>query len=112
MELFSFRADFLKDSVEILGEDLLTEAWGSMTPLEMLDYSNRLLDSAERFASARGIDLQDLDTSDIDSVDTKLDIVTSAARWCRFWAERGHVLGSVPDGMPPTAELIRRDRAR
>lgn len=92
VESFSFRAEFLKGTAEIIGEDLLDLAWKSMTPDEMRTCGEQLLAKAKQFADANGIDLENLDTDNIDSIDAKLDIVVSAARWCLFWSERGHTL--------------------
>lgn len=92
VEPFSFRGDFLKDCVDIIGEEVMLAAWGSMSADEMLAYGNQLIHAAERYAAANNINLDKLDIEDADSIDTKLDILECAGRWCRFWAERGHIL--------------------
>lgn len=92
VEPFSFRAEFLKDCVDLIGKDLLDDAWNSKLPDEMRDYADKLMQCAESYASKHGYDLDQLNIEDIDSIDTKLDIIVCAAKWCRFWAARGHVL--------------------
>lgn len=92
VEPYSFRAQFLVDSTDIIGAELLNEAYESKLPVELLAYGRRLLTKAESFAKAKGLDINNLNTEDVDSIESRLDAVLAAGRWCIFWAERGHIL--------------------
>jgi hypothetical protein len=107
VEAYSFRAQFLKDSAEELG-DLLGEAYESKLPDEFLEYGRRLLATAENLAHRHGLDPLTLTVPDeiptfdefaagkrapdTVSVEHRIDVIHSAGRWCVFWAERGHIL--------------------
>ena len=45
-----FRGEFLRDCADLIGEDLVNEAWESKTAEEALDYGNRLMAVAEAIA--------------------------------------------------------------
>jgi hypothetical protein len=92
VEQFSFRAQFLEDAETIIGEELLTMAWGSKNPEEMHIYADLLEEKARDYASINGLDLNILDPNDLASDEFKLDVLVSAIRWIRFWADKGHVL--------------------
>ena len=92
VEEFSFRAEFLRDCEEILGEDLLERGYETMTAEEMGAYGMELLGRAETYAREQGIAMDKLETDDEESPQFKLDVMLAAGRWCRFWAERGHIL--------------------
>lgn len=93
VEPFSFRAQFLKDCTDIVGEDLLEDAYVSKTADEMLAYGRALLQKAEDYAKQRDIDLHQLvRDDDFESDEFKLDVVLAAGRWCVFWGERRHIL--------------------
>ncbi len=64
IECHAFRADFLKGCTEVIGEELLDQAYESRLPADMLAFGRELIRKAEEYAG----------------------------RWCVFWAERGHVL--------------------
>jgi hypothetical protein len=84
LEPDSFRGQFLKDSEDVIGAALLESAW---------NYGNTLLECAERYAAAHGIDTSKCHLAkDEKSPDFQVDIVLAAGRWCRFWGERGHWL--------------------
>lgn len=89
VEPYSFRAEFLKDCVEILGYDLIDFLYQTRKSDDMADFGQQLQSAAEEYAREEG---RDLDELEIDGVDQNLDIVLSAARWCKFWGERGHFL--------------------
>jgi hypothetical protein len=92
VEPFSFRAQFLTDCTAIIGADCLERAYQSQLPPPLLEYGRTLLAKAETFARAHGFDLGALNIDDVDSVESQLDAVICAGRWCIFWAERGHPL--------------------
>jgi hypothetical protein len=97
-EAFSFRAQFLKDCRDVLGEDLLGEGWVHHTAVELKDYGTRLRACVASFADRAGVtevlgrrDRPDW-LSDWEHPASKAHIMDSAARWCLFWSERGHGL--------------------
>ena len=92
VELFPFRAQFLKDCAEIMGRETLNAAWESKFAAETVAYGQELIRAAKTFAQARNISLDHLNTDDINGIEFKLDIVLAAGRWCIFWGERGHLL--------------------
>ncbi len=92
VEAYSFRAEFLTDCIEIIGERLLESAYRNMTATELRDYAQNLIESAESYARRQGLDINGLNAEDPESDEARLDVVVAAARWCQFWAERGHLL--------------------
>ncbi len=93
VERYAFRGAFLTDCTEIIGNALLEGGYVSKLPEETAAYGESLLEAASRFVAARGIDSTKLHLSeDPESIEFRLDVVFSAGRWCRFWAERGHWL--------------------
>lgn len=100
-EAFSFRAKFLEDCRDVLGEELLGEGWIHHTAAELKDYGTRLRNCAASFADAAGVtgvvgqrDRPDW-LSDWEHPASKAHIMDSAARWCLFWGARGH--GMIAD---------------
>lgn len=93
VERYAFRGQFLKDCLDVIGDDLLESGYVSKLPQETIAYGARLYEKAEQFAALHSIALSDVRSiDDEDSPIYKLDIVLSASRWCRFWGERGHWL--------------------
>jgi hypothetical protein len=106
----SFRGKFLEPCQDLLGEDLLSEAWTEvMRPEEAVAYGKRLLDVAERAAAANGIgassaqpappppraeDGEDEPLTYDFSLAEKVDILRSAGRWYIYWGERGHPISA------------------
>jgi hypothetical protein len=88
----SFRAEFLKDCVDIIGEPLLEEAFEHKHPADLVDYGKRLGKAGVAFARSRGIAWNDCDSAEPDSPEFKVDIVIAASKWCVFWGSRGHYL--------------------
>jgi hypothetical protein len=89
----SFRADYLRDCEEIIGQALLDGAYESKLPEETVDYGGKLIKKAADFASAHGIDpLNTMEADDPDAVKFRVSVVLAAGRWCRFWGQRGHWL--------------------
>jgi hypothetical protein len=89
-----FRGQFLSDCVDIIGEDLVNEAWGTKLADETLDYGNRLMSVAEKLAKEKN--LEHLKTQRLppdaqeDSIESKLHIVFSLAKWLIFYGKNGH----------------------
>jgi hypothetical protein len=92
VEEFSFRAQFLQDCVDIIGEDLLKSSYELKLPAELMAYGKQLITRAEQHAAQHGLDLAQLDEDTAKGIERQLHIVLSAGRWCVFWAERGHML--------------------
>ncbi len=93
VETYAFRGELLVDCAEIIGEGLLKEAYQHKLSAGLLDYGQRLLGAAEGYAATHGVALDAIEAPQEDgSVGFKLDVVRAAARWCVFWAERGHFL--------------------
>jgi hypothetical protein len=92
VEPFSFRAQFLTDCEYIIGSGRLEEAYVSKLPENFLQYGEQLQKTFDVFAAARGLSEDDLSSDDPDSPVFHADVVLSAAKWCRFWAGKGHCL--------------------
>jgi hypothetical protein len=92
VELYSFRAEFLKGCKDIIGADLLDAAFTVKLPQTFLRYGNDLLARAAQVSASEGIAIPDEPPRDLESLGGRLHVVASAGRWCRFWAERGHIL--------------------
>jgi hypothetical protein len=92
-EKYAFRGQFLSNCTEIIGEQLLDSAWVSKLPEDTNSFGQNLLVAAIQFASSHRIDTGKIHLAeDPDSIEFRLDVVFSAGRWCRFWAEKGHWL--------------------
>jgi hypothetical protein len=93
VECYSFRADWLKECVEIIGKGLFEAAYFSKLPADTVTYGDKLVSAATEFAVAQNIEIvaPNLD-AEPESTEFKLDIVISAGRWCRFWGAKGHWL--------------------
>ena len=89
-----FRGQILQDCIDIIGEDLVNEAWGSKFANETLDYGIRLLAVADKIAKERNLEylkIQRLPPDcDEDTIESKLHIVYSLAKWLIFYGENGH----------------------
>lgn len=117
VEAFSFRADFLRDCEDIIGVEMLGDAYESKLSDALVEFGGALLRKAEEYAQENGIDLEAIDGERLLddaaerareaagddavtelgpyllSVDNfKLDVIRAAARWCIFWGERGHLM--------------------
>jgi hypothetical protein len=95
----SFRGAFLRDCRDVLGKDLLKDAWSSKMPEAAIIYGRALLaaaDAAEMagtVAKPRRTILARLGlakTPEPVAIAEQLDIVRAAGRWYIFWGERGH----------------------
>jgi hypothetical protein len=89
-----FRGQFLQDCIDIIGEYLVNEAWETKPANETLDYGNRLMVVADKIAKVNH--LEHLKTqrlppeTDEDSIESKLHIVYSLAKWLIFYGSNGH----------------------
>jgi hypothetical protein len=89
-----FRGQFLSDCVDIIGEDLVNEAWQTKLANDTLDYGNRLMGIADKLAKEKNLEFlksQRLPPdTDVDSIESKLHIVFSLAKWLVFYGKNGH----------------------
>jgi hypothetical protein len=89
-----FRGQFISDCEDLIGKDLVSEAWNTKLAADTLDYGNRLMKVADDLANEKS--LQYLKTqrippdTDEDSIESKLHIVYSLAKWLIFYGKRGH----------------------
>ena len=89
-----FRGQFLTDCVDLIGEELVNEAWETKLADEALDYGNRLMTIADQIAQKHNLEYlkEQRIPSDVDeeSVESKLHIVYSLAKWLIFYGKNGH----------------------
>jgi hypothetical protein len=89
-----FRGQFLQDSINLIGEDLVNEAWQTKQADEALDYGNRLMEVADRLGKEHGLEYLKTqrfppDTDD-DTIESKLHIVYALSKWLIFYGKNGH----------------------
>lgn len=89
-----FRGQFLSDCIDIVGEDLVNEAWGTKLAEDALDYGNRLMSVADKLAKEKNLEYLKTQRlppdTDEDSIESKLHIVFSLAKWLIFYGKNGH----------------------
>lgn len=89
-----FRGQFLQDCIDIIGEDLVNEAWETKFANDALDYGNRLMAVADKLALTHNLaylKTQRLPPDvDKDAMESKLHIVFSLAKWLIFYGKNGH----------------------
>lgn len=89
-----FRGQFLVDCEDLIGEDLVNEAWNTKMASEALDYGNRLMNVSDQLA--KQYNLEYLKTQRIppdteeDTIESKLHILFSIAKWLIFYGKNGH----------------------
>jgi hypothetical protein len=95
LDRYSFRGSFLKEVEDVLGPELTAQAYQAMLPDDLIQYGRKLLEAVRAFARVHGVEHVEREPpADFDegSAATRADIIFSAAKWCLFWAERGHGL--------------------
>lgn len=89
-----FRGQFLRDCADLLGEALIHEAWETKLAGETLDYGNRLMNIADQIADENGLhhlkEQRMPPDFDEDSIESKLHIIYSLAKWLIFYGKNGH----------------------
>jgi hypothetical protein len=95
----SFRGQWLKQCRDVLGKQLLGEAWNSKFPEDAISYGQALLAAADA-AETAGLVPQPRRTvfsrlgliraREPMPLSKQLDIVRDAGRWFLFWGRRGH----------------------
>ena len=95
----SFRGAFLNGCQDVLGKDLLNEAWNHKFPEEAVGYGKALLAAAEATEAASRVPMRRrtllsrlglAKEPEPVAIADQLDIVRAAGRWFIFWGERGH----------------------
>jgi hypothetical protein len=96
LDRYTFRAQFLNDTREIIGTALHERAWQRMLARELSGYADALEAKVRPWAEGAGVadvahaaEAPDLPE---DAPASKAHVLFSAIRWCRFWAGRGHGL--------------------
>lgn len=90
VEPYAFRAEFLTFCAPVLDEALLQSAYETKLAPAALAYADALAEIVHRHAAAAGVEIPADPPEDHESSEGRLHIVDAAARWCRWWAERGH----------------------
>ena len=89
-----FRGQFLADCQELIGKDLLNEAWSNHLAEEAVDYAQRLIAAVTPTAQQHGLeylkDQYEPPEAEPESLESQLHIVYSLARWLIFYGSRGH----------------------
>lgn len=89
-----FRGQFLEDCIDLIGNELVEEAWETKLADETLDYGNRLMSIAERIAKENNVEYlkeqMNPPETDESSIEWKLHIVFSLAKWLIFYGKNGH----------------------
>ena len=89
-----FRGQFLADCQELIGEDLLNEAWSNHLAEEAVDYAQRLIAAVTPTAQQHRLeylkDQYEPPEAAPESLESQLHIVYSLARWLMFYGSRGH----------------------
>ena len=89
-----FRGQFMQDCANLIGEDLVNEAWNTKLADETLDYGKRLMNIADKIARENSLQyLKDQrlpPETDEGSIELQLHIVYSLAKWLIFYGKNGH----------------------
>ncbi|MCU0350153.1 MAG: hypothetical protein MUF43_04890 [Flavobacterium sp.] len=89
-----FRGEFLRDCEDIIGEDLMSEAWNTKMAEETLVYGNRLMEVADKLAKEHKLEHLKSQRfppdTDEDAIESKLHILFSLAKWLIFYGNNGH----------------------
>ena len=92
LDRYSFRAKFLDDVEEVIGPELHERAYQRMLARKLEEYGSQLMAAARTFVASRGIAEPAEPSEDFGSDESRAHILFSAARWCLYWAARGHGL--------------------
>ncbi|MEQ1734722.1 MAG: hypothetical protein ABL940_13685 [Bacteroidia bacterium] len=89
-----FRGQFMQDCIDLIGEDLVNEAWNSKNAEATLNYGQRLIEIADKIGSKNELlflkDQRLPPDSDEQSIESKLHIIYSLAKWLIFYGKNGH----------------------
>jgi alpha-L-fucosidase len=89
-----FRGQFLQDCADLIGEDLLNEAWVTKFADETWAYGQQLMKIADKVASENNLlylkEQRMPPDTDEDSLESKIHILYAAAKWLIFYGKNGH----------------------
>jgi len=89
-----FRGQFLTDCIDLVGKELVQEAWETKLAPATLDYGQRLMAAADAIAKEHGLEYLKTQRiprdTDEESLESKLHILFSAAKWLIFYGRNGH----------------------
>ena len=87
-----FRAQFLNDCSALIGATLLKEAWESKLADQSIKYGLEVMAIADKEAAKNDLlYLKDQrNPPDGESIESKIHILYSAAKWLIYYGERGH----------------------
>lgn len=89
-----FRGQFLQDCEELIGEELVSEAWNTKLADETLDYGKRLMNIADKLAQQNNLEYLKNQKfppeTNEDTIESKLHIIFSLAKWLIFYGKNGH----------------------
>jgi hypothetical protein len=89
-----FRGQFIADCEDIIGEELVNEAWETKMAPQALDYGLRLMAAADQLAGQPGLACLKTQRyppdADEDELESKLHILYSLAKWLIFYGQNGH----------------------
>lgn len=95
VELFSFRAQFLRDCADIIGKATHDKCYVSCLAPGLAALGHELRAWATSFSLKSGVaHVEHVERPDFDegSPESNAHILFSAARWCEYWSSRGHGL--------------------
>ncbi len=89
-----FRGQFIADCVDLIGDKLANEAWETKQAEAALDYGIRLWNVAEKVAADNKLEFLKNQyfppDTDEDTIESKLHILYSLAKWLIFYGKNGH----------------------
>jgi hypothetical protein len=89
-----FRGQFLNDCEDLIGQELLNEAWNSKLAVDTLIYGEQLMAIADKIAAENNLlylkDQRLPPDIDEQSIESKIHILYSAAKWLIFYGKNGH----------------------
>lgn len=96
VDYHSFRGQILRECQDVLEDESITAAWGHYLANELAEHGAKLRDRASAFAEKNNL-LDVINRREppegveaLDHPAMQAHIVSSAAKWCLFWSERGH----------------------
>lgn len=94
VELYSFRAQFLLDRPDIIGDGLTARLYKSCLAKDLAILGSDIHDAATLYAHRENVSqvqhLSTVDGIEPESPKSSAHILFSAARWCKYWASHGH----------------------
>jgi hypothetical protein len=89
-----FRGQFLTDCIDLIGEELVNEAWETKLAPDAFSYGQQLMAVADKIAETNNLEYlkeQRLPPdTDEESIESKLHIVFALAKWLIFYGKNGH----------------------